>query len=244
MPGVLWTPAQVGAPVPLVLIGHGGSDSKDSRYVAAIGWRLATTYRIAAVAIDGPVHGERRPAANCATPRAVTAEFRELWVADGEAMTSGMVEDWRAVLDILAESPEVRSDSAGWWGVSMGTIIGLSLIAAEPRISAAVLGLMGLMGPTRSRIERDAPQVRCPTLFLLHWDDETVPRQTALNLWNELGAEEKSMYAVPGPHGAVRGEEFDVSVRFLANRLGGNPASDADASPEWPPELRAGRQVP
>ncbi len=242
VPGILWTPAHVSAPVPLVLIGHGGSDSKDSGYVAAIGWRLATTHRIAAVAIDGPVHGDRRAATTCATPAEVTAEFRALWCADGEAMTSGMVEDWRAVLDILAELPEIQGDTAGWWGVSMGTIIGLSLVAAEPRISAAVLGLMGLMGPTRSRIERDAPHVGCSTLFLLHWDDDIVPRESALDLWNAIGAEDKCMYAVPGPHATVRGEEFEVSVRFLASRLHGKPAYEADALSDWPPELRAGVQ--
>ncbi len=218
VPGVLWTPRQGAGPWPLVLIGHGGSGSKDEGYVVTIGRGLATTHRVAAAAIDGPVHGDRRNDPD-ATPILVIAQFAQLWAGDGETMTDTMVADWRAVLGTLLELPELRGGPVGWWGVSMGTILGLPLVAADPRISAAVLGLMGLTGPTRARIERDAPRVRCPVLFLVQWDDEMFRREDALALWDALGSSDKRLHAHPGPHGALPSEAFESSVAFLVARL-------------------------
>lgn len=218
VPGVLWTPRDGTGPWPLVLVGHGGSGSKDEGYVVTIGRGLATTHRMAAVAVDGPVHGERRTDPN-ATPLLVIAQFAQLWAADGEAMTDAMVADWRAVLTALLELPELRGGPVGWWGVSMGTIIGLPFVADEPRISAAVLGLMGLTGPTRARIERDAPRVRCPVLFLAQWDDEMFPREDAFALWAALGTADKRLHAHPGTHGALPSEAFETSIEFLVARL-------------------------
>lgn len=224
IPGVLWTPGDGSGPWPLVLIGHGGSGSKRENYVVATGRSLATTHRVAAAAIDGPVHGERRADPD-ATPMLVIAQFAQLWAGDGEAMTDAMVADWQAVLSALLELPELRDGPVGWWGVSMGTIIGLPLVAAEPRIAAAILGLMGLTGPTRSRIERDAPRVRCPVLFLVQWDDEMFPRAACFDLFDAIGAPDKRLHVHPGTHGGLGNEAFESSVAFLVDRLRGPRAS-------------------
>jgi dienelactone hydrolase len=218
VPGVLWTPRDGTGPWPLVLIGHGGSGSKDEDYVVRLGRGLATRHQVAAAAIDGPVHGDRRSEPH-ATPHLVIAQFAQLWSGDGDAMTDAMVADWRAVLDALLELPELRTGTVGWWGVSMGTIIGLPVVAAEPRINAAVLGLMGLTGPTRARIERDAPRVRCPVLFLVQWDDEMFHRDDAFALWEALGTADRRLHVHPGPHGALPSEAFEASVDFLVARL-------------------------
>lgn len=218
VPGLLWTPRDGAGPWPLVLIGHGASGSKDEGYVLTMGRGLATTHRVAAAAIDGPVHGARRADPD-ATPILVMAQFAQLWAGDGEAMTDAMVADWRAVLGALLHLAELRPGPVGWWGVSMGTIIGLPLVAAEPRIGAAVLGLMGLTGPTRDRIGRDAPRVRCPVLFLVQWDDEMFPRDDALALFDALGATDKRMHVHPGTHGALPSEAFEASIDFLVARL-------------------------
>ncbi|MGH9083625.1 MAG: dienelactone hydrolase family protein, partial [Acidimicrobiales bacterium] len=178
VPGLLWTPAD-GAPSPLVLIGHGGSGSKSEHYVAGLARRLVLRHRTAAAAIDGPVHGDRRPDPD-APPGLVLLEWAQRWANDGEAMTDGMVADWRATIDALAPLPEIGDGPVGWWGLSLGTILGLPLVAADERIGAAVLGLMGLTGPTRERIGRDAARVRCPVLFFVQWDDTLFPRRDAL----------------------------------------------------------------
>ena len=61
VPGLLWTPDTTGGPRPLVLIGHGGANHKRTPYVLSLARRLARREGFAAAAIDGPVHGDRRP---------------------------------------------------------------------------------------------------------------------------------------------------------------------------------------
>jgi dienelactone hydrolase len=225
IPGVLWTPlpGPAGAEAvpgtrPLVLIGHGGSGSKYQSSVVATARGLAHRYGIATAAVDGPIHGDRR-ADRDPPPGLVLMEFAQLWANDGDAMTDAMVADWRAVLDALTALPDFVGSPVGWWGVSLGTILGLPLVAAEPRISAAVLGLMGLTGPTRQRIARDAPAVRCPVLFLVQWADELFARDDSLALYDALGTVDKRLHAHPGGHGQLPDEAFVNSGHFLADRL-------------------------
>lgn len=225
-PGLLWTPPspRTGAgAAPLVLLGHGGAGSKREGYIVSLARRLVRHHGIAAAAIDGPVHGDRRQDPHAPTAL-VLVEFAQRWANDGEAMTDEMVADWRATLDALESSGEVDTSSVGWWGVSMGTIVGLPVVAAEPRITVAVLGLMGLTGPTRARIESDAPAVTCPLMFLVQWDDAMFPVPDALALWERVGSIDKRLLAHPGGHGALPTDAFDASARFLARHLLEAPA--------------------
>jgi len=52
----------------------------------------------------------------------------------------------------------------GYWGVSLGGAIGVPLVAAEPRITAAVFGLVG-----QETLAEAAAQVSVPVQFLLQW---------------------------------------------------------------------------
>ncbi|MGH8988395.1 MAG: dienelactone hydrolase family protein [Acidimicrobiales bacterium] len=218
VPGLLWTPEGADGPRPLVLLAHGGSGSKREDYVVAMARRLVRRHGLAAAAIDGPVHGDRRAGPPAPRPL-VLAEFGQLWVNDGDAMTDAMVADWSATLDVLQPLPDVGTSAVGWWGVSMGTIIGLPLVAADRRVRAAVLGLMALTGPTRARLERDAPDVRCPVLFFVQWDDQLFPHELAVQLWELLGSRDKLLVAHPGDHGDLPADSLESSARFLARHL-------------------------
>ncbi len=217
IPGVLWTPEAVAPGVPLVLLGHGGLAHKRQGYIVALARRLARHHGVAAVAIDGPVHGDRR-ADGGADSVAVGQDFARTWRGDA-SMTDEMVADWRAVLDELHAAEVLGTGPVGWWGLSMGTILGLPVVAAEPRISVAVLGLMGITGPTKERLRTDAAAVQCPVLFLVQWDDELFERERALDLFSALGTVDKRLHANPGGHVEVPVEEFRASVEFLAARL-------------------------
>ncbi len=217
-PGLLWTPADADTPRPLVLIGHGASASKREPHVVSLARHLAGHRRFAAAAIDGPVHGDRR-SDQTINPMLTFLEFSQAWAMD-DGMTDAMVVDWRCTIDELQLLDEIGDGPVGWWGLSMGTILGLPLVAAEPRIAVAVLGLMGLTGPTRARIAEDAPRVRCPVLFLAQADDELFPVETALALFQAIGAEDKRLHLQPGRHGQVPTEEFEASEAFLARHLG------------------------
>lgn len=55
----------------------------------------------------------------------------------GDAVTDSMVEDWKATLNALLKLQKLPEIGTGWvgdWGLSMGTLFGLPLVAAEPRI--------------------------------------------------------------------------------------------------------------
>jgi hypothetical protein len=96
----------------------------------------------------------------------------------------------------------------------MGTRFGVPLIAAEPRISVAVLGLFGHPATdTESAFARAARQVTIPVLFLQQWDYELFPRDDCLALFDLLASEDKTLHANPGGHlGVPRAELAAVSA--------------------------------
>lgn len=219
VPGLLWSPPDGGsAPVALVALGHGASNDKRQDVVLSMARRLVRHHAMAAVAIDGPVHGERRSGSS-EDPRLPFLEFGQRWALAGEAMTDAMVADWQVTIDWVQSQTEVGSVPVGWWGVSMGTILGLPVVAAESRISACVLGLMGLTGPTRQRIDVDARRLACPILFLVQWDDELFSRNDAFALFELFGSPDKRLHAHPGRHGQLPAEALDASEAFLARAL-------------------------
>jgi dienelactone hydrolase len=216
IPGLVWTPE--GSPAKaLVLLGHGGKGDKRQGYILALARRLVRHHGFAAAAIDGPVHGERRTDATT-DGDADEAEFAQVW-RDNPAMTDEMVADWRAVLDALQSPTALGSAPVGYWGLSMGTILGLPLVAAEPRISVAVLGLAGIAGPSKQRLADDAAKIHCPVLFLAQWDDELFRRDRVFDLFGAIGSSDKRLHVNPGLHQAVPVEEFVASQRFLARTL-------------------------
>lgn len=60
IPGVLWTPeGDTTAPLPLVLLGHGGGRHKKAPEILTLARRLVTECGFAAVSVDVPAHGDR-----------------------------------------------------------------------------------------------------------------------------------------------------------------------------------------
>jgi cephalosporin-C deacetylase-like acetyl esterase len=102
----------------------------------------------------------------------------------------------------------------GYCGMSMGCGLGIPLIAAESRIRAAVLGLLGLHG-----LAEEAGRVTVPVQFLLQWDDQMVRRDQGLALFDALASAQKTLHANPGKHGDVPSFEVDNSLRFLTRHL-------------------------
>ena len=224
IPGVLWAPAET-APAapgrrPLVLLAHGGGQHKRAPAVQGRARRLVTSCGFAAAAIDAPGNGDR--------PR---TEEDERFIADirgrmaaGEpvgpqvarynaAQAGQAVPEWRATLDALQAQPGLDGP-VGFWGVSMGSATGVPLAAAEPRIAAAVFGLAG-----HETLAAAAARVTIPVRFLLQWDDELIPRESGLALFDAFASREKTLHANPGRHGDMPMFEVESSLRFLGRHL-------------------------
>ena len=212
VPGLLWTTGSGGEGRPLVLLGHGGSSHKWTDYILSTARRLVRHYDISALAIDGPGHGERRSESG---EEMGPGEFEKAW--QRPEATDETIADWKVALD--AVQAQVGVAPVGYFGLSMGTMMGLPLVAAEPRIRAALLGLMGVWGPNAQQLVAAAPEVSCPVRFLVQWDDEIVPRDTALELFDRLGCREKALRAHPGKHVEVPAAEMRALTDFLAGHL-------------------------
>ena len=209
VPGVYWRP-KGGDANRVALLGHGGSTHKKVEYLQLVA-KLLAERGIAAMAIDGPGHGERASGVEVQS----SDGFADIWNAGGG--TEGIVADWQAALDFIEAEEGVRP--ACWWGLSMGTMMGLPVTASDSRISVALLGLMGTWGPNGDDLKRLAPDVLCPVRFLVQWDDEIVPRNTCLELYDALGSEKKTLHANPGIHTAVPQTEISGSVEYLDRYL-------------------------
>jgi pimeloyl-ACP methyl ester carboxylesterase len=233
VPGIRWLPD---APGPgargTILIGHGGTQHKRVPNVLGLARRFVRHLGYTAIALDAPGHGDRvtdpdaaerhrsslqaRIAAGPASaPRTFDPEEASAWVE----RTSRGVAEWRALLDDL--DTQGGAGPYGYWGVSMGTAIGLPFVAVEPRISAAVLGLAGLGGrPGAGDFEGAARALRIPVLFVFQWDDELMSRESGLALFDAIGSAEKTMHINPGGHVQIPLFERDSYDAFFLRHLG------------------------
>jgi dienelactone hydrolase len=226
VPGILWTPAE--RPVrATVLIGHGGTQHKRTPGVLSLARRLARHLDYASVAIDAPSHGDRRDAPE---ERVTLDEMRRRAAAMSPeqmsavtARNAGAVGEWTATLDAIEKTPGLHGPF-GYWGVSMGTAIGLPFVSGETRVTAAVFGLAGVGNRTGSeRLAAAAAQVTIPVLFLFQWDDELIERAHGLALYDAFGSAQKTMHINPGGHIEMPPFERDAVEAFFGRHLGRPP---------------------
>ncbi|MGW6461918.1 dienelactone hydrolase family protein, partial [Streptomyces sp. NPDC055078] len=197
IPGILWTPASVSEPTPLILISPPplGLRKMYPRLVARARHSAADGFATATIELPGSGDRPRWPAAEQAL-----ADLRRALEAGGPVtdeiidalilpLVDKAVPEWQAALDALLSLPEI----GGPVGYSGGVIsIGTRLAMVEPRISAAVL-FAGSFVP-RAMFE-EARQVTIPLHVLLQWDDEGNDRQAALDLFDAFSSKEKTLHA-------------------------------------------------
>ncbi|WP_433342913.1 alpha/beta hydrolase [Micromonospora sp. CA-111912] len=230
VPGVLWSPASGADWAPLVLMGHGGGNHKRhpamagraQRFVAACGFHVAV--------IDAPGHGDRPRTAHDEQEVAALAAARATGEPEGPGarrysayLAELAVPEWRATLDALQELAEIGADGpVGYFGINLGTAIGVPLVAVEPRITAAVFGLHW-----PDDLAEKAKQITVPIEFDMQWDDEDIPREAGLALFDAFASTEKTLHANAGKHHEVPRFEVDSAARFFARHLGRAPTSPA-----------------
>lgn len=65
-----------------------------------------------------------------------------------------------------------------------------------------------------------AKQITVPIEFDMQWDNERIPREAGLALFDAFASKEKSLHANAGKHFGFPRFEADSAVRFFARNLG------------------------
>jgi dienelactone hydrolase len=222
--GVLWSPAGGSGGGPLILMGHSGGLHKKARGILTRTFHYVTQYGFTVAAIDAPGHGDRPR--NARDERWVNA-MMEAWEV-GEpiapiveeyntSLAERAVPEWQATLDALLAQPEIgREAPVGYGGTTLGTAIGLTLVAAEPRIAAATFGAVLVY----DALVEAARRITIPVEFVLPWDDEQIKREPGLALFDACASLEKVLHVYPGEHDSTPGFTIDDSARFFLRHLG------------------------
>ena len=213
VPTLFWMPPRECRGVVLAL--HGGSGHKTSPAILAIA-QACLAADLAVLAIDGPVHGERSIDGKL-DPTVSKQRFRDAWRA-GVGRFS-VAQDMKAALDVFLAQPGHPDLPVGYVGVSMGTAYGIPLLADEPRIVAAAIGLWSTTYPASEHLAEQARRIRCPVWCTQQWSDEAFDRQATQDLFDAVGSPDKRLVAYPGGHRELEGERLQDAVRFVAGRL-------------------------
>lgn len=213
--GALWLPDLVSAANTLMCFGHGASGNRYQRPICALARRFVTEAGIAALSLDGPVHGLRQVGEG-----GRTAFWPEL---QREDTLRNMTEDWFIAIDAVQALDEVGKGRLAYFGLSMGSIYGIPLIAARDDVTVATLGLFGTR---KDSLHHDAfidalGKISCPLLFLMQLEDELFTRESCLEAFDNFASEDKRLHANPGLHPMIPGEELDFAFDFLVSHIEG-----------------------
>ncbi|WP_037915031.1 dienelactone hydrolase family protein [Actinacidiphila yeochonensis] len=222
VPGVLWSPASGTDRAPLVLMGHGGGTHKKASAMTGRAQLLVNGCGFHVAVIDAPGHGDRprtahdeREIAALYAARAAGEPEGPIVVRYNSHLAELAVPEWRATLDALQERPEIGAHGpVGYVGINMGTAIGVPLAAVEPRITAAAFGQHW-----PDALAESARRITIPIEFALQWDDEHIPREAGLALFDAFASKEKTLHVNAGRHKELPRFEADSATRFLARHL-------------------------
>jgi dienelactone hydrolase len=221
VPGVLWSPAGAER-APLVFMGHGGGTHKKAPAMSGRAQRLVVDGGFHVAVVDAPGHGDRPRTAHDESEIALMQRA----MATGEPVGPIVVRynahlaeralpEWRATLDALRGLPEIGADGpVGYFGLNMGTAIGVPLVATDPRFTAAVFGLHW-----PDVLAEAARRISVPVEFDMQWDDEHIPREAGLALFDAFASTEKTLHVNAGRHKELPRFEADSAVRFFTRHL-------------------------
>lgn len=229
VPCVIWAPAGAKGKRNLILMGHGGSQHKKTASLRARAVSYAKELGWATLAIDAPGHGDRISREE-AEQLAVQIGARVAGQTDAPLdpkfmeraaqRTQMAIPEWQSALDAALDFDFVEgTDQIGYWGVSMGTAIGVPFVANEPRIKCAVFGLLGMHGLASNSIESFANKIEIPVQFVFQWEDAVAPRESGIDLFNAFGSSEKTMHINPGGHMDIPEFEGDAWKSFYLRHL-------------------------
>jgi len=217
--GAVWLPEAAAPGRPLILFGHGASGDRYQAPIPELACRFTSEAGYAVLSMDGPVHGLRQVG-----PGGRAALGPELQRPE---CVDDMVTDWQAAIATARGLDAIGTGPLAYFGLSMGSIFGIPLLATRTDVTVATLGLLGSTGAARHLGERllgDAARIDCPLLFLMQLEDELFDRTGYLALFDALRSSDKRLHANPGLHPEIPAEEIDFAFAFMCAHLEGKAA--------------------
>ncbi|MFW5879074.1 MAG: hypothetical protein ACOCVR_04565, partial [Myxococcota bacterium] len=153
LPMTIWLPASTQAPVPLVLFGHGLNESREQGKTPA---DILVPEGFAVAAVDALFHGEHPTARSGEITSAL--DFLGLDIGgpsiDGRTLRGSFVQtalDRQQAMALLLSDPDIDGDGngdldterVGYWGSSLGGLIGTIQSALSDRLETVVLTIAG-----------------------------------------------------------------------------------------------------
>lgn len=213
--GAFWQPEGEVADT-LIAFGHGASGDRYQEPIPQLAKRfIGAGYAV--VSIDGPVHGLRQVGPG--GRQAFGEELRR------ERMIDDMNADWRFAIELAQSSISSDLSRLAYFGLSMGSIFGIPMLADNQRSLELVVATLGLLGArglgerTGTRLVEDAAKINCPVFFIMQLEDELFTREGYLELFDALGSHNKRIHANPGLHPQVPAEEMRFAFDFMKNQI-------------------------
>lgn len=216
--GALWLPATPNPGSTLMCFGHGASGDRYQRPIPQLAGRFTSEAGLPVLSIDGPVHGLRQ--VGVGGRAAFLPEFQR------DAALADMTDDWTAAIAAIRALPEVGTGKLAYFGLSMGSIFGIPLIASRTDVTVATLGLFGVADRFghKDEFRSAAAKITCPLLYLMQLEDELFDRDGYLEIFDTFASTDKRLHANPGLHPEVPAEEVDFAFDFLVAHIRGAAA--------------------
>lgn len=222
IPGVLWSPEDAAPGAPLVLMGHGGGlhtrvpglQARARHTVMGNGFHVAS--------INAPGHG-RRPRSDedqhwvdaLLRARRAGEPLAPIIAPFNASIAERAVPEWQATIDALQALPEIGADvPIGYTGMTLASAIGIPLAAVEPRIRAAIFGVVFVY----ETVLDAARNVTIPVECLLPLGETETDRESGLAMFDAFASTEKTLLAFPESHKRVPIDRIDTG--FFTRQFG------------------------
>jgi len=211
VPGLMFLPRESEGKLPLVLIQHPATASKDDYFVeepakawARRGW--------ASAGLDAPMHGDRADH----DPLAILRDMSRF-----PAVAAQFAAEVSAAIDLVAATYPIDLSRLGFVGYSLGSMLGLPAVAIDGRFKAAVFCLVGegaatgaAPGPASYVSKLGDVAIR----LVGKTNDELIPRESTDALYEALPGD-KDIVWLPGGHFEIGPDVIKAAGEWLKEHL-------------------------
>ncbi|MDP6377063.1 MAG: hypothetical protein QF921_09010 [Pseudomonadales bacterium] len=211
--GAVWLPTESSVST-LVCFGHGASGDRYQAPIAHLAARFVER-GLPVLSLDGPVHGLRQVG-----PGGREAFFPEF---QRNACITDMISDWALAVQAAQGLANVGTGALAYFGLSMGSLFGIPLIASRDDVTVATLGLVGIQSgfPHTGTLREACGRIHCPVFFIMQLEDELFDREGYLEVFDTFPSVDKRIHANPGLHPEIPAEEIDFAFDFLISHIEG-----------------------